>query len=128
MDGHKHGLTGFEGAVYAYLNDIAGWISLKDLSCLVFGEYNENIPFHNTGARRTITKAIANINNSDEYDKLIIHGDKGVKIATAEEASRYIDARFKESLKQLKQTHKLAAKAGLHNQTQIIGETIKTFA
>ena len=128
MDGHKHGLTGFEGTVYAYLNDIAGWISLKELSWLVFGEYNENIPFHNTGARRTITKAIANINNSDEYDKLIIHGDKGVKIATAEEASRYIDARFKESLKQLKQTHKLAAKAGLNNQTQIIGETIKTFA
>lgn len=130
MDGHKHGLTGYEKPIYDFLAQNDAWISLKELGYMFFGEDDlDGIrPFHNTGARRTITKAIANINNSDEYDKLIIHGDKGVKIATAEEASRYIDARFKESLKQLKQTHKLAAKAGLHNQTQIIGETIKTFA
>lgn len=132
MDGNTltKGLTGYEKPIYDFLAQNDAWISLKELGYMFFGEddWDGIRPFHNTAARRKITQAIHNINASDAFEKLIIHGDKGVKTATAEEAARYINARFAESLKQLKQTYKLAEKAGLNNQTQVIGETINSFA
>ena len=117
-----------EEQIYEILEARNDWTHLRDIGFVIAPFAADSPDFHSTSARRVITKAIANINSSDKYEKFIIHGDKGVKLATEEEASRYIDARFKESLKQLKQTHKLAAKAGLNNQTQIIGNVISAFA
>ena len=74
-----------------------------------------------------IRKDVRAINRSDETEHIIISSKKGYKIATKEEAARYIEKRFRRDLKSLKLDWHLKKKYGLDGQINIDMKEVKTF-
>ena len=83
--------------------------------------------YHNSYARRLLTKDIKAINDSGEYPMPLISGSHGVKIATEREFKKFIDSEFREIFRKLKAVRKLARKGGLDGQYEIDGHSIDAF-
>lgn len=88
--------------------------------------------FHNTGTRRKITADIQALNNSDAIEKVIIKDSNGVKLASEEEFTRYINNEYSSIFRRLARTRKKERKAGLDGQMRVpLGEnewnTIEAF-
>lgn len=77
---------------------------------------DENIKFHDSNARITLTKDIRSINQSSVIQKIIISNQKGVKLASREEFKQYIKAEYAMIFRKLKRTRQKARKAGLDGQ------------
>lgn len=56
--------------------------------------YNRNKYFHNCKERMMMTDDIRAINNSSEFEKIIIQGSDGIKIATKKEFNRYMKSQL----------------------------------
>lgn len=85
-------------------------------------------PYHNSLARRLLTADIKAINHSESYDSIIIHGNRGVKLATKNEARFAIISKYGEALRMLKYAHVLESKAKKDGQYEIGKEhEIKVF-
>ena len=78
--------------------------------------------FHNSLPRRMITRDIQAINCSSRYEKIVIVGNRGVKIATRDEASRFIGRRLRSVFSELERTRILKNKAGLDGQFRFLEE------
>lgn len=89
---------------------------LRDLSW-VYPGYNGDA--YRSGARRKLTKDIRDINNDPAFPKLIISGNKGIKVADEGEAERFLNAETRELFGKLKTVRELKKKAGLDGQTDI---------
>lgn len=83
--------------------------------------------FHNTTARVRMTNDIRKINNSDEFDGIIISDPNGVKIATKEECQRKLMSEYICNLKALKRTMRKLFKLGLDGQAFITDELTEDF-
>lgn len=82
--------------------------------------------FHNSTYRRTITRDIQAINNSDKFDGIIVHSTNGVHLATKVDAEIYIDSECAEAIRKLNAARKMAKKMGLDGQIDFTGK-IKDF-
>lgn len=92
--------------------------------------YKRKIEFtseHNSTAYALLRQDIRALNRSDEIEKIIISSKKGYKIATKEEAAKYIERRFKRDLKSLKLDWHLKKKCGLDGQLDMELNEIKAF-
>ena len=100
--------------LYDLLCERGGWMKLSDVYFALRGLYPPlgKGAFHDSTARRQITRDIQEINGSPRYEKIIIHGDEGVKIADDDEAARYVASRAVEAKKQLRQIGVLRDKIG----------------
>ena len=78
--------------------------------------------FHNSLPRRMISRDIQAINRSPSYEKIVIVGNRGVKIATRDEASRFIGSRLRSVFSELERTRILKNKAGLDGQFRFLEE------
>lgn len=78
--------------------------------------FTDNINFHDSNARITLTKDIRSINESSVIQKIIISNQKGVKLASREEFEQYIRAEYAMIFRKLKRTRQKARKAGLDGQ------------
>lgn len=102
-------------ALYDLLCERGGWMRLSEIYWALDGLYAPlklRTFTHDSAARRQITADINAINGSPRYEKVIIHGDGGVKIASDEEAARYVASRAVEAKKQLRQIGVLRDKIG----------------
>ena len=104
--------------LYNYLKERGdNWTSLKQIAHdLNYGEVKPNQTFNNSLARRTITKDRQAINNSDVIQKIIICGNRGLKLANKEEAEDYLERDKTSLLKALARHYKLEKKAGMDGQ------------
>ena len=83
--------------------------------------------YHNSPARRALTEDISWINRDPQYDKIIIHGNDGIKIATEEEAIAYLKSRKKEAIKMLSMVSAIAKKISRDQQLNLQGEIAEAF-
>lgn len=126
MSGRIHVSTEMKDKIYNYLLERGEWVKLGELAAdLGFVGFGEN--FHNTTARLQITTAISEINLDERYEKIVVHGRRGLKISTKDEAEHFVNARCMEAYKMLAKTKVLAKKAGLDNQLDFSGKTISAF-
>lgn len=96
----------------------------KDLSEL-YPRHEEKTIEHNSSVFHWIRNDVARINDEPAGEYMIIASNRtGYKIATKEEAARYIQRRFKSHFKALKRTWALEKKAGLDGQVKL-GEEVK---
>lgn len=102
------------------------WISQEDIYYVMHEEYPDFHfgTFHDSTARIMITNDIRSINEDPAFEKMIIHGSKGVKIATKEEAERFIKAQTVAVFKKLKRVRTLAQKANLDGQYQLFDDKV----
>lgn len=101
-------------ALYDLLCERGGWMKLSDVYFALRGLYPPlgKGTFHDSTARRQITRDIQEINGSPRYAKIIIHGDEGVKIADDDEAAQYLLHRSEEAKRMLRQIAVLRDKVG----------------
>lgn len=83
--------------------------------------------YHNSWARRLLTRDIAAINESDRYEKIIISGNRGIKLANESEFMRFLKAEYSEVFRKLKRARNIARKAGRDQQHRIEGRIYESF-
>lgn len=83
--------------------------------------------FHDSNARMMITNDIRLINESRNFEKIIISGKKGIKIANQEEAERYIANQYRAIFRRFKRIRVLARKAEANGQIDINNDTVNAF-
>ena len=83
--------------------------------------------FHDSNARMMITNDIRFINQSGRFEKIIISGKKGIKIANEEEAGKYIRNLYAAVFRKLKRVRTIEKKALADGQTTFDHEIIKAF-
>lgn len=107
----------------------AEWTPMKS----VIGRLDEWYPdlylrgFHNSNARRMLTRDIEEINSSDRFEKIIISGNYGIKLADKAEFEYFIASEYAEIFRKLKRVRMLAKKGGLDRQCTIEGEIREVF-
>lgn len=108
--------------LYNYLKERGdNWTSLRQIAeALNYGEVKPNQTFNNSLARRLITKDRQTLNNSDVIQKIIICGNKGLKLASKAEAEDYLSKDKKSLLNALARHYKLERKAGLDSQLKFV--------
>ena len=89
--------------------------------------YLSSDEFHNTAERILITNDIRYINESVHFQKIIISGKKGVKIANEKEAERYIRNMYSAVFRRLKRVRAIEKKASRNGQITLDYLTIKSF-
>ena len=83
--------------------------------------------YHNSAARRILTKDIHAINSSDTYFKIIISSNDGIKLATEEEAYSFLKSETKEIFKKLKAVRKMKTKIARDQQIDLEGRIAEAF-
>lgn len=119
-----------QDAVYTFLlgKPVDKWTSMETVTTtLSMYPSFRNGTYHNSRARRILTRDIKAINNSARYEKTIISSSRGIKIANDEEFEKFIDAELKETLTKLKSIYHTARKGGLDGQYEIDGHAIDAF-
>lgn len=83
--------------------------------------------YHNSTARRMLTKDIRDINSSDTFFKIIISGSDGIKLATENELSKFLSAETAEVLEKLKIIRKIMKKVSRDQQIDLEGRIAEAF-
>lgn len=84
-----------------------------------YNDYNTPAFFHDSPARHLMTADIRAINNNDTIQKIIISTKDGVKLASKEEAERYIKSQYAAIFRKLRRVRTLERKAGVDGQYKI---------
>lgn len=108
--------------LYNYLKERGdNWTPLKKIAHdLNYGEIKPHQTFNNSLARRLITKDRQALNNSDVIQKIIICGNKGLKLANKEEAEDYLSRDKTSLLNALARHYKLEKKASKDGQLKVV--------
>lgn len=83
--------------------------------------------YHNSQARRMLTRDIEAINGNGAFRKIIISGNRGIKLATSQEFERFARAELAEVFRKLKRVRKIIAKGNRDQQTTLEGEIVDSF-
>ena len=83
--------------------------------------------YHDTQERHILSKVIGEINESYNFEKIIVSSSKGIKIANEEEHRRYLVGQYRSALKKLKRVCIMEKKCNLNNQIGIDGKAIMAF-
>lgn len=106
------------------------YLNHKQLFEKVLNVNTDNIPsslINNTTTRRTITRIINQLNNSMDFEKIIVSTKKGMKLATEEEATKYVKKLYAQAFKKLKYARTLEKKVNLNGQLDFGFNEFKTF-
>lgn len=83
--------------------------------------------YHNSRARRLLTRDIEAINSSDHYSKIIISGSRGIKLATSSEFEHFARSELQEVFRKLRRVRRIISKGNHDQQTTLEGEIIDAF-
>lgn len=83
--------------------------------------------YHGTSERLDLLRCKQSINDSADFEKIIISNNKGMKIATETEAERYLANQYKALFRKLRRLRTMERKCNLHNQITVDGHTIDAF-
>ena len=104
------------------------WTRMIEASCCVEGyPIGWTSSFHNSQARRVLTRDIEEINASDKYEKIIISGNRGIKLANAEEFERFVRSEYAEIFRKLRRVRSISWKGALNLQGDLDGNIIESF-
>lgn len=121
-------------ALYEYLlNKGNEWTSQVDLARDLYEHYGNGecclAPelYHDSTERKFISRDIAAINESGDFEKIIISCGKGVKIANESEHERYLRNQYKAIFRKLKRVRIMEKKCKAHNQFGFDGTVVDAF-
>lgn len=117
-------------ALYAYLLSRGdNWTHARQVtdSVSLYPTFNPKKYYHNSAARRYLTRDIKVINDSARYEMIIIHGDKGIKLANEEEFEAFLKNETDEALKKLCYCRRLAKKGSADQQYTLEGKILEVF-
>ena len=109
------------------------YISQAEIARELYGEFGngecclEPKDYHNTYERCIMLRCKQRINDSVDFEKIIISNSKGMKIATEEEAEQYLANQYKALFRKLRRLRTMERKCNLHNQITVDGHTIDAF-
>lgn len=83
--------------------------------------------YHDSHARRMLTRDIRDINASDTFFKIIISGNEGIKLATEQELSKFVKSEVAEIFRKLKNVRRIMKKASRDQQLDIEGRIAEAF-
>ncbi len=83
--------------------------------------------YHDSAARRLLTADICAINSSPEYEKIIVSGSRGIKLATEEEFSCFICSELREVFSKLRRIRHLVKKGSRNMQVDLEGRIAEAF-
>lgn len=116
-------------ALYAFLLERGDkWTSMEQTTDTIrlYPAYFRTV-YHNSQARRMLTRDIEEINNSEDFDKIIISGNRGIKLASEEEFIRFTTAETQEIFKKLKRLRVIIRKGNRDQQSYLWGQVKETF-
>lgn len=109
--------------LYAFLATREDWTPMRDVAGHlrpIYGWGWGSSGFHNSAVRRMITEDIEKINESDEYDMIVISGTRGVKLASRAEFRRWVNSEYAEIFRKLKRVRGLVKKANADGQFDML--------
>ena len=83
--------------------------------------------YHSSNASRLLSSDIQEINGSKDYDKIIVSGNRGIKLATEEEFSKFIGSELNEIFSKLKRVRKIIRKGNRNMQLDMEGRIAEAF-
>lgn len=83
--------------------------------------------YHNSSARRLLTRDIEYINGSEKFPKIIVSTSRGIKLATGKDFERFLEAELREVFLKLKRLRRLARKGSRDQQIDLEGRIAETF-
>lgn len=122
--------TARQEALYRFLLSRGdAWTSMAQATDSV-KEYPAFFPgksYHNSTARRLLTWDIEQINGNDGFQKIIVSGSRGIKIATETEFEKFLHAELREVFRKLKRLRRLARKGSRNQQIDLEGRIAEAF-
>lgn len=118
-----------QAALYSYLLSRKGWTKQETVTNELFQfypiGYHKN--YHASGAARLLCSDCQAINEDPSYSKIIIHGNRGIKLADEYEFSKFLSSEYAEVFKKLKRIRTIAKKASLDQQISLDEDIIDSF-
>ena len=118
--------------LYWILDNYNAWFMMEELLAILPVSYPVDFTrckdLKNSRARRLMTEDIAAINADPQYEKIIIHGNAGVKLATEDEAIRFYGSKKAELARAWRSLRQIGRKIGLDGQIDLDGEVVEAFA
>ena len=123
-----------EKALYEFLLEQGDkYTAQSEIARELYGEFGngecclEPKEYHNTTERIDLLRCKQSINDSSEFEKIIISNSKGMKIATESEAVRYLENQYKALFRKLRRLRTMEKKCNLHHQITVAGHTVESF-
>lgn len=121
--------TARQDALYRFLLDRGDtWTSMEQTTDSV-KEYPAFFSrnYHNSKTRRMLTTDIEEINSSAKYEKIIISGNLGIKLANEREFGKFIKSELREIFKKLRRVRRIAKKGSHDQQINVEGRIAEAF-
>lgn len=121
-------------ALYEYLLDNGdNWVSQAQVARDLYKYFGngecciEPEDYHNTLERHILSKTISEINESMDYEKIIISSGKGIKLANEDEFERYIKNLYISVFKKLRRVRIMEKKGNANGQIDFNGDEVEAF-
>lgn len=83
--------------------------------------------YHNSTARRLLTRDIEAVNSSDKFEKIIVSGKYGIKLANENDFQKFLKSEFGEIFRKLKRVRTIARKGSRDQQLDLEGQIREAF-
>lgn len=83
--------------------------------------------YHNSTARRLLTGDIEAVNSSDKFEKIIISGRRGIKLANENDFEKFLKSEFGEIFRKLRRVRRIAQKGSRDQQIDFEGQIREAF-
>lgn len=118
-----------QGALYRFLLSRGdSWTSMEQVTDSV-REYPAFFTghYHNSRTRRMLTSDIEQINGSERFPKIIVSGNRGIKLATEADFEKFLEVELREVFRKLKRLSRLAKKGSRDQQIDLEGKIAEAF-
>lgn len=83
--------------------------------------------YHNSTARRLLTRDIEAVNSADKFEKIIVSGKYGIKLANESDFQKFLKSEFKEIFAKLRRVRTIARKGSHDQQIDLEGQIRDAF-
>jgi len=83
--------------------------------------------YHNSTARRLLTRDIEAVNSSDKFEKIIVSGKYGIKLANENDFQKFLKSEFGEIFRKLRRVRRIAQKGSRDQQIDLEGQVREAF-
>lgn len=83
--------------------------------------------YHNSTARRLLTRDIESVNSADKFEKIIVSGKYGIKLANENDFQKFLKSEFKEIFAKLRRVRTIARKGSHDQQIDLEGQVREAF-
>lgn len=83
--------------------------------------------YHNSTARRLLTRDIEAVNSADKFEKIIVSGKYGIKLANENDFQKFLKSEFGEIFRKLRRVRTIARKGSKDQQIDLEGQIREAF-